>query len=150
MKKYVWYVDTSSGITTCRTLDDAIETAEKYIKQNYPDKFERLVESLYDQVNKNVCLEEFHVIDYEREYPLTIVTIDKGIFQERTINECDTPTSSGIEDIAEQVANDLYDNMYYNESIEALRDEFIKVFLDATNRRIKDYAEKMSWFEDNG
>lgn len=146
--KYVWYVDMPCDIITCRTLDDAIETAEKYIKQNYPDKFERLVESLYDQLDKNRDLEEFHVIDYERKYPFTIVTIDKGAFLERVNNECDVPTSSGIEDIAEQVANDLYDNLYYNVKIESLRDEFIKRFLDATNRRIKDYAEKMSWFED--
>lgn len=146
--KYVWYVDTSCDVITCRTLDDAIETAEKYIKQNYPDKFESLVKSLYDQIGKNRDLEEFHVIDYEREYPFTVVSIDKGIFHERVNNECDDPTSSGIEDMAEQVANDLYDNMYYNENIEALRDEFIKRFLDATNRRIKDYTEKMNWFKD--
>lgn len=146
--KYVWYVDTPCDVITCRTLDDAIETAEKYIKQNYPDKFERLVKSLYDQIDKNMDLEEFHVIDYERKYPFNIITIDKGIFPERLSNECDDPTASGIEDIAEQVANDLYDNMYYNVNIESLRDEFIKKFLDATNRRIKDYAEKMSWFED--
>lgn len=146
--KYVWYVDTSD-IIACRTLEDAIETAEKYIEQNYPDKFEGLTESLYDQIDKNRDLEEFHVIDYEREYPFTVVSINKGIFQERANNECDDPTSSGIEDMAEQVANDLYDN-YYNENIESLRDEFIKRFLDATNRRIKDYAEKMSWFENKG
>ena len=146
--KYVWYVDMPSDVITCRTLDDAIETAEKYIKQKYPDKFESLIKSLYDQINENRDLEEFHVIDYEREYPFTVITIDNGAFLERLQDECDTPTASGIEDIAEQVANDLYDNMYYNVKIEALRDEFIKRFLDATNRRIKDYAEKMSWFED--
>ena len=80
--KYVWYLDTPCDIITCRTLDDAIETAEKHIKQNYPDKFERLVKSLYDQIDKNMDLEEFHVIDYERKYPFTVVTIDKGIFPE--------------------------------------------------------------------
>ena len=63
-------------------------------------------------------------------------------------NECDAPTSSDIEDMAEQVANDLYVNKYYCVKIEALRDEFIKRFLDATDRMIKDYAEKTSWFED--
>lgn len=146
--KYVWYVDTSGDIITCRTLDDAIEVTEKYVKQKYPDKFESLVESLYDQIDKNRDLEEFHVIDYDRKFPFTVVTIDKGVFLERTNNECDDPTSSGIEYMAEQVANDLYDNRYYNVKIEALRDEFIKKFLDATNRMIKDYAEKMSWFED--
>lgn len=146
--KYVWYVDTACDVITCRTLDDAIETAEKYIKQNYSDKFERLVKSLYDQVEKNRDLEEFHVIDYERKCPFNVVTIDKGIFPERVGNICDAQTSVGIEDIAEQVASDLYDNMYYNVNIEALKDEFIKVFLDATNRGIKDYAEKMSWFKD--
>lgn len=146
--KYVWYVDTSCDVIACRTLEDAIETVEKYIKQNYPDKFERLVESLYDQIDKNRDLEEFHVIDYDRKFPFTIVTIDKGVFPERSGDLCDARTSVGIEDIVEQVANDLYDNLYYNVNIEALRDEFIKRFLDATNRRIKDYAEKMSWFED--
>ena len=146
--KYVWYVDTACDVITCRTLDDAIETAEKYIKQNYPDKFERLVESLYDQVEKNKDLEEFYVIDYEREYPFTVVSIDKGAFLERVNDECDAPTSSDIEDMAEQVANDLYVNKYYCVKIEALRDEFIKRFLDATDRMIKDYAEKTSWFED--
>ena len=30
--KYVWYVDTACDVITCRTLDDAIQTAEKYIK----------------------------------------------------------------------------------------------------------------------
>lgn len=146
--KYVWYVDMSCDVITCRTLDDAIEAAEKYIKQKYPDKFERLVKSLYDQVEKYRDLEEFHVIDYEREYPFTVVSIDKGAFLERVDDECDAPTSSDIKDMAEQIACDLYVNKYYNVSIEALRDEFIKRFLDATNRRIKDYAEKMSWFGD--